>query len=392
MNNGSGAAFGSAMSVDVEEVARIRRDFHSQPELSHEEVRTAETIARLLGGWGFEVHTAVGGHGVVGVLKRGHGAKSVALRADFDALAVQEESGLPHASRRAGKMHACGHDGHAAILLAAACELGRSPDLNGTLITIFQPAEETGRGAKAMIADGLLQRFSFDAIFGLHNVPDLPAGSFGFRSGPFWAAVDNFDIAIQGFGGHGGRPNFARDPLVAGAHMVVALQTVVSRAVDPFEPSVVTIGAFKAGTVSNVIPDRAELAVNVRSFAPSARELILSRLRDISQNVASAFGVHSELRFDHSTPAVVNDSAMTTFARAVAQSLFGVGRVHQEVPLMSFSDNFSEYLLYRPGSYLVVGNGEGSRPLHHPKYDFNDDIIAPAASYWCRLVHSFLEG
>jgi hippurate hydrolase len=384
------AARASAPSIDMEQFVCVRREFHSHPELSHEEVRTSQTIARLLTGWGYQVHTGIGGHGVVGVLKRGQGSKSIALRADFDALAVQEESSLPHASRRAGKMHACGHDGHAAVLLAAAYQLGLSPDLNGTLVTIFQPAEETGRGAKAMIADGLLERFPFDAIFGLHNVPDLPTGSLGFRSGPFWAAVDNLDIVIQGFGGHGGRPNLARDPLVAGAHMVTALQTIVSRAVDPFDPSVVTIGAFKAGTVNNVIPDKAELAVNVRSFAPSARELILNRIREISAHVAGAFGVSCELRFDHGTPAVVNDPAMTTFARNVAEDLMGTERVHDEVPLMSFSDDFAEFLLHRPGSYLVVGNGEASWPLHHPKYDFNDEVIAPAASYWYRLVHAFL--
>jgi hippurate hydrolase len=380
----------SLLSIDVEQFVQVRRHIHSHPELSQEEVCTSETIARLLTGWGYQVHTGIGGQGVVGVLQRGHGSKSVALRADFDALAVHEESDFPHASRYPGKMHACGHDGHTAILLAAACQLARSADLHGTLITIFQPAEETGRGAKAMIADGLLQRFPFDAIFGLHNVPDLPAGSLGFRSGPFWAAVDNFDIAIQGFGGHGGRPHLARDPLVAGAHLVVALQTIVSRTVDPFEPSVVTVGAFKAGTVNNVIPDRAELAVNVRSFTPFARDVILARMRDITTHIANAFEVHSELHLDHSTAAVVNDAAMTVFAHDVARELLGPDRVRNNVPLMSFSDDFSEFLLHRPGTYLVIGNGEGSRPLHHPTYDFNDALIAPGASYWTRLVHSYL--
>jgi hippurate hydrolase len=377
-------------SLDIDGFIRIRRDFHVHPELSCEETRTSETIARLLSAWGYDVHTGLGGHGVVGLLRRGHGSKCVAIRADFDALPIQEETGLAYESKYPGKMHACGHDGHTAILLAAAHALARKPVADGTFAAVFQPAEELGHGARAMFEEGLLERFDFDAVFGLHNIPGMPVGTFGFRAGPFWAAVDNLDVEIQGFGGHGGLPQLARDPLVAGAQMVLALQTIVSRNTDPLDAVVVTLGAFHSGKAHNVIPDTATLAVNVRSFTPAVRETTLKRIEEITTRLAGAMQVDAEVRLLRGTPAVVNDPAMTHFARDVARELFGPAKVLDEMRRMSVSDDFSEFLARRPGSYIVIGNGEQSFPLHHPKYDFNDDLIAPAAAYWSRLVSEYL--
>jgi hippurate hydrolase len=375
---------------DADVFVRLRRDLHAHPELACDEVRTADVVARLLVEWGYAVHAGIGGHGVVGVLRCGHGSKAIALRADMDALPIAEETGAPHASRLPGKMHACGHDGHTAILLAAASALARDRPPDGTLVAVFQPAEEIGHGAKAMLEDRLLERFSFDAVFGLHNIPGMPASALGFRSGPFWAAVDNFDVTVEGFGGHGGLPHFARDPLVTAAHMVVALQTIVSRETDPLESAVVTVGAFNSGKANNVIPDTARLALNVRSFTAPVRELTLARLREVIPRLAEAFRVRAEVGLARSTRAVVNDQAMTSFARDTAVALFGPDKVEAEMRPMSVSDDFAEFLVHRPGSYIAVGNGEASYPLHHPKYDFNDALIAPAATYLAELARAYL--
>src|SRR5262249_14439991 len=377
--------------AEIDDFVRRRRDFHAHPELAGEEMRTSHIIAKLLTEWGYQAHTGIGGHGVVGLLQRGHGSRSVAIRADFDALPIKEQTGLPYASRHPGRMHACGHDGHTAILLAAAFELARRPPADGTFAAIFQPAEEVGQGAKAMFDDRLLERFGFDAVFALHNIPGMAAAELGFRAGPFWAAVDNLDIILRGFGGHGGLPHLARDPLVAGAHLVLALQTIVSRNTDPLEAAVVTVGAFNSGKASNVIPHAATLAVNVRSFTPRVRDLAWRRIDKSAGGLASAFDVEAGVRCPRGPRPVVNDAAMTAFARDVARDLIGPAKVHDEVRPMSVSDDFAEFLLRRPGSYVVLGNGKDSLPLHHPRYDFNDALIAPAASYWCQLVRRYLQ-
>jgi len=377
--------------VDIDQFVKQRRDFHAHPELAGEEERTSEIIARLLAGWGYQVHAGIGGHGVVGLLQREHGARCVAIRADFDALPIEEQTGLPYASRHPGRMHACGHDGHTAILLAAACELAQHPPADGTFAAIFQPAEEIGRGARAMFEDRLLERFGFDTVFGLHNIPGMATAEPGFRAGPFWAGVDNLEITLRGFGGHAGLPHLARDPLVAGAHLVLALQTIVSRNTDPLEAAVVTVGAFNSGKASNVIPDTAALAVNVRSFVPHVRDLALKRIEEIARQISGAFEVEADVRRVRGTRAVVNDAAMTAFARDVAGDHFGPATVQDDIRPMSVSDDFAEFLVRRPGSYIAFGNGKDSFPLHHPRYDFNDALIAPAASYWCRLVHRYLK-
>jgi len=378
------------MTPSAETFVTLRREFHAHPELAREETRTSSTISRLLAEWGYRVHDGIGGHGVVGVLSRGHGSKSIALRADIDALPISEETGAPYASRHAGKMHACGHDGHTAIMLATAHDLAKRPFGDGTVVAVFQPAEEIGQGAKAMFDDGLLERFGFDAVFGLHNLPGMPAGEWGFRSGPFWAALDDLVVDIRGFGGHGGLPHLTRDPVVAGAQMVLALQSIVSRNVDPLQAAVVTVGAFNAGAARNVVPNAASLGLNIRSFEPDVRDLIIKRIGEIATGMANAFQVEISMQVRHNTRAVVNDPTMTAFARDVAIGRFGTEKVHDQIRPMSVSDDFAEFLVRRPGSYIVLGNGEKSFPLHHPKYDFNDELIAPASAYWGELVRSFL--
>lgn len=377
-----------SLTINADDYIAIRRDIHAHPELSTVEARTADVIAHKLIGLGYDTRSSIGGHGVVGVLKRGTGRR-IAVRADFDALPVQEETGLPWKSRRSGHMHACGHDGHTAILLAACAELA-STDFYGTFIAIFQPAEEQGQGARAMLDDGLLDFADHDAVFGLHNVPGFPAGMLGFRGGPFWAAVDDVRIELQGFGGHGGRPHLARDPLVAGAQMVLALQTIISRNADPIEPAVITVGAFQAGTTNNVIPDTALILANVRTFTPETRSLVLRRIREVIEGVAGSFGMDVSLTFENGSPPVVNDTAMTRFAFDVALRLYGPEQVCENADLLSYSDDMSEFLNRRPGSYIILGNGEDGVPLHHPKYDFNDQALPRAAHFWRELVLAYL--
>ncbi|QCI63597.1 M20 aminoacylase family protein [Phreatobacter stygius] len=373
-----------------DEFTRLRRDFHMHPELAFAENRTSETIARLLQGWGYRVHRGLGGTGVVGSLSQGTGRRSLGIRADFDALPIQEATGASHASRHPGKMHACGHDGHSAILLAAARFLAETRGFDGTINVIFQPAEEIGRGAAAMIDQGLFALFDCDAVFGLHNMPGMKTGVLGFKPGVFWAAIDKIDVRLRGFGGHAALPHLSRDPLVAGAAMVTALQTVISRNVDPLDSAVLTVGAFHSGEAGNVIPDTADLRLNLRSFTPAVRAVLVDRVRAIVSNHARSFGIEAEVTVTPGCPALVNDPDETAFARRTAAEHFGSDGVADLERPMSVSDDFALFLANRPGAYVVLGNGEQSYPLHHPSYDFNDDTILPAASYWVKLAQIYL--
>ena len=369
---------------------RVRHDFHMHPELAFEETRTSEAIARLLREWGYQVHTGIAGTGVVGSMSHGTGRRSLGIRADFDALPIREETGVPHASRNHGKMHACGHDGHTTILLAAARFIAERKMFDGTINLIFQPAEEIGRGAAAMIDQGLFERFDCDAVFGLHNIPGMRTGVLGFKPGIFWASIDKIELRLSGFGSHAALPHLSKDPLVAGAHIVMALQTIVSRNVDPLESGVVTVGAFRSGEAGNVIPDTADLRLSLRSFTPAIRSMLMERVRAIVTHQAQSFGVAAEIKVAPGYSALVNDPAQTAFARRVAAEQLGLDAIVDLDRPMSVSDDFALLLEKRPGTYIVIGNGEDSYPLHHPRYDFNDDTILPAASYWVRMAESYL--
>jgi hippurate hydrolase len=380
------------LDADAGFLAQTRRHLHRHPELSFEEEATAELVAQRLQGWGWEVTRGVGGHGVVGTLRVPGSSRSVALRADMDALPIQETSGRPWQSVHRGVMHACGHDGHTTMLLGAAQQIARTRQFSGTVHLVFQPAEEAGAGsgAQRMIADGLFERFPCDAIFGLHNTPGLAAGRFGFGHGPFMSASDTARITVRGRGGHAARPHQAVDPVLIAGSLVVALQSVVSRNVDPRQTAIVTVGALHAGTVANVIPDSATMALSIRSFDPGVRELLEQRIRALVTAHAAGYGGEAEIDYERGYPVVVNTEAETDFARQVAEELVGADRVIAPYPPVTGSEDFAYYLQHRPGCFFRLGNGEDGAMLHHPKYDFNDAILTTGAAFWTRLVERYL--
>ncbi|MBB3609915.1 M20 aminoacylase family protein [Rhizobium sp. BK602] len=373
------------------ELTAIRRHLHANPELSFEEAETARFVADKLEAWGYEVTRNVGGHGVVARMTVGSGKKSIAIRADMDALPIIEQTGLEHASKVSGKMHACGHDGHTTILLGAAEYLARTRRFNGTVTLIFQPAEEAGAvsGAPAMIADGLFERFPFDVIYGLHNHPGAAEGTFLMRTGPLMAAADTAEITITGKGGHASRPHLTIDPVVVACHLVVTLQTVVSRSVDPTQTAVVTVGAIHSGEASNVIPENAKLLMTIRSFDPKVRELLEARIRTLTASVAEGFGAAAEIDYVHGHPVVVNSEAETEFAWKVAEELVGADRV-TTCALIPGSEDFSHFLEHKPGAFLRLGNGLNSAILHSAKYDFADESLTTGAAMWARLTERYL--
>jgi hippurate hydrolase len=382
----------SDLAAAAPELAKIRQHLHAHPELSFEEAGTSELVAGKLQEWGYEVTRKVGGHGLVGVLRAGAGKRSIGIRADMDALPIHEESGVPYASANAGKMHACGHDGHTTTLLGAAQYLARTRRFNGTLNLIFQPAEEAGAnsGAEAMIADGLFERFPCDAVFGLHNHPGVATGTFMFRSGSFMAACDTVYITIHGKGGHAARPHMAVDPVVIASGLVTALQTIVSRNVDPTETAVITVGSFHAGDAPNVIPESAKLGLSVRSFNPEVRKLLEARIRKLVQSHVDAHGTKADIDYVRGYPVLVNSDAETEFARQVAQELVGEDHVVSPFPMIAGSEDFAYFLQQRPGCFLRMGNGLNGAMLHNARYDFNDDGLAVGAAFWSRLVERYL--
>jgi hippurate hydrolase len=374
-------------------LTHTRQHIHHNPELSFQEADTADLVARHLEEWGWAVTRGVGGHGVVGSLRSGDGPRSIALRADMDALPIPEATGRPWASRNSGVMHACGHDGHTTMLLGAAQALARTRDFSGTVHLVFQPAEESGpvSGAQRMIADGLFERFPCDAIFGLHNQPGLPAGTFGFGSGPFMSASDSATITVHGKGGHAARPHQTVDPVLIAGSLVVALQSVVSRNIDPRQTAIVTIGALHAGTSAyNVIPDSAMLGLSIRSFDPDVRDTLEQRIRALVTAHVAGYGGTVDIDYQRGYPVVVNSPAETDFARQVAEELVGPERVIAPFPPVTGSEDFAYYLEKKPGCFLRLGNGD-SAMLHNPRYDFNDEILTTGAEYWTRLVQRWLD-
>ena len=383
-----------AIRARVGEFIQLRRDIHQHPELAFEEHRTSDLVAAKLESWGYAVHRGLGGTGVVGTLTRGTGKRRLGLRADMDALPIQEATGVAWASSKAGLMHACGHDGHTAMLLAAAKALASDATFDGTLNLIFQPAEEGGGGAVRMMADGLFERHPCDAVFAMHNMPGVPQGHFVFRDGAAMASSDYVTIRVHGTGGHGAMPHRAADPLVAAASIVMALQTVVARNVDPLHTAVVTVGALHAGQANNVIPALATLELSVRALDPDVRRLLEQRIKALVVAQAESFGVTAEVDWRPGYCVLVNTVAETNFARQVAVDLVGAEHVTLHGPALTGSEDFAFMLEKIPGSYLLIGNGDGDSAgacmVHNPGYDFNDDNIATGAAYWVALVERYL--
>ena len=365
-----------------DEFTAIRRDIHAHPELGLEEHRTAALVAEKLAAMGIEVHAGVGRTGVVGVIRNGNGQGRIGLRADMDALAMTEETGLPHASTIAGRMHACGHDGHTTMLLAAAKYLSETKRFDGTVHLIFQPGEEGAGGALAMLEDKLFERFPCDAVYGLHNRPGLAVGEYGLRPGPMMAGVAFFDVVVQGRGGHGARPEATVDPVVMGSAIVQAMQSVVSRNVAPLDRAVLSITRFDAGQAYNVIPDRVRLGGTVRAFTREVMTLVEERMRAIAENVARGFGGSASLDFRVITTPLVNDVAET---EALADAAADLGPTERDFPAVMGGEDFAFMLEQRPGAYIVTGNGD-SAEVHHPRYDFEDASIPYGAGVLAAVV------
>lgn len=377
------------LSNEQEQITGWRHHLHRYPELAFEERHTAEYIAGLLGSWGYEVATGIGKTGIVASLRNGDGTKSIGLRADIDALPVAEKAADGHRSTVEGRSHTCGHDGHSAMLLGAACHLARTRNFNGTVRLIFQPAEEIMGGALAMLGDGLLERFPVDTVFGMHNMPGLELGKIYFTTGPVMAAVDNWEIELTGKGSHGSMPERSIDPVVAGASLVMALQTITSRNVAPLDSAVVSVGAFLAGDAGNVIPQSALLRLSIRTSRPETRELVLGKVRSITAAQAECYGVSAEIREGTPGAVLVNDAAQTAFAAQVATDLLGADKVVTDGPRFMGSEDFAFFAQQRPGTYCFIGNGD-TPMVHHPMYDFDDRNLPIGAAYWVALAEAFL--
>lgn len=375
------------------ELTEWRRDFHKHPELGYEETRTSGIIAEKLQSWGLDaVETGIGKTGVVGVLhgKNGPG-RAILLRTDIDALPMPEENETEHASVYDGKMHACGHDGHLTMLLGAAKHMAETRNFDGTVYFCFQPAEEGGAGAQAMIEDGLFERFPAEEVYGMHNWPGTKAGTFAVRPGPVMASADEFNIVVRGQGGHAAQPHTTRDPIVAGAQIVNALQTIVSRKVDPLKPAVLSVTKFQAGTAHNIIPDEALIAGTMRSFHEEVADQIIEEMKQICQQVSTAMGVTATLETSEiAYPATVNDEALSEFSKNVLIDLVGEDNVELDRPPTMGGEDFAFMARAKPGSFVFIGTGEDVAPLHTTKYDFNDEISPLGVAYWTKLVETAL--
>jgi len=389
--------------ADAAAITTLRRDIHAHPELCFQERRTADVIAQALTDWGIPVHRGLGTTGVVGIVKgtRGDGSspRAVGLRADIDALPIQEGNTFAHASQHPGKMHACGHDGHTAMLLAAAQYLSSHRDFDGTVYLIFQPAEEGGGGAREMIKDGLFTLFPMEAVFGAHNWPGMAVGQFALKSGPIYASSNEFVIRVRGKGAHGAMPHLGIDPVPAACAMVQGFQTIISRNKRPIDTGVVSVTMIHTGEATNVIPEVCEIQGTVRTFTTEVLDLIESRMQAMAQATAAAYDCGCEFEFHRNYPPTINHEAETAFAQRVLAEVVGADNVLPFEPTMGAED-FSYYLLEKPGCYFMIGNGDGAHRegghglgpcmLHNPSYDFNDDLIPLGATAWVRIAHTWL--
>ena len=385
--------------ADAAAITAIRRDIHAHPELCFQEQRTADVIARALTDWGIPIHRGLGKTGVVGIVRNGTSDRAVGLRADIDALPMTEHNTFAHASTYPGRMHACGHDGHTAMLLAAARHLSRHRHFDGTVYLIFQPAEEGGAGAREMMRDGLFEKFPMEAVFGAHNWPGLQVGQFALKSGPVMASSNEFRITIRGKGSHAALPHNGVDPVPVACQMVQAFQTIITRNRRPVDPGVISVTMIHAGEATNVVPDACELQGTVRTFSLELIDLIEQRMRAIAEHTCAAFGAQCEFEFRRNYPPTINHPAETEFARRVLGQVVGADNVLEYEPTMG-SEDFSFFLQAKPGCYFVIGNGDGTHRegghglgpcmLHNPSYDFNDELIPLGATAWVRIAEEWL--
>jgi amidohydrolase len=385
--------------ADAASIATLRRDIHAHPELCFQEQRTSDLIAQSLESWGIPVHRGLGTTGVVGIIQNGSSKRALGLRADIDALPITERNTFAHASRHAGKMHACGHDGHTAMLLAAAKHLSKHRHFDGTVYLIFQPAEEGGGGAREMIKDGLFEKFPMEAVFGTHNWPGLQVGQFALKSGPCYASSNEFKITVKGKGAHGAMPHLGIDPVPAACQMVGAFQTIVSRNLRPIDTGVISVTMLHTGEATNVIPESCVLEGTVRTFTTEVLDLIERRMKQVAEATAAAFDCACEFEFVRNYPPTINHEAETEFARRVLGEVVGADNVVEFEPTMGAED-FSYYLQHKPGCYFMIGNGDGTHRhsghgmgpcmLHNPSYDFNDDLIPLGATAWVRIAETWL--
>jgi len=374
------------------ELTEWRRDLHAHPELAYDEHRTSDIVAERLASFGLQVTRGIAKTGVVGSLRVGNGHRAIGLRADMDALPLHEKNEFAHRSQNEGRMHACGHDGHTTILLGAARHLARTRNFDGTVHFIFQPAEEGGGGGKLMVDEGLFERFPVDGVYGLHNAPRHPAGRFFTRPGPVMAAAASFDLYVQGRGGHAARPEGVLDPVVAAAHVVTALQTVVSRAISPFDTAVVSITKIHGGDAYNIIPEDVTISGNCRAYRTEVMNRIEATIRRVAENAAAAHGATAKLDFRRGYPPLVNHARETEIACNAAALTVGEENVNRNGAPRMASEDFSYMLEARPGAFIFLGNGdgEGSCDVHNPRYDFNDEILPVGASYFANLVEMVL--
>ena len=390
----------ATVAAQAAEFVALRQDIHRHPELGFEEFRTSDLVAERLAQWGYAVERGLGGTGVVGQLRRGSGSKRLGLRADMDALPIVEATGLPHASCHHGVMHACGHDGHTAMLLAAAHPLATQGDFAGTLNLSVQPAEEGQGGALRMMEAGLFAKYPCDAIFAMHNMPGHPQGKLLLRDGAAMASSDHVTITLEGSGGHGAMPHCAADPVVAGAAIVMGLQSIVARNIDPLHTAVITVGAFQAGDANNVIPQTATLKLSVRALDRGVRDTLERRITELADLQARSYGVRATVDYQRSYPVLVNTADETNFARGVATELVGADQVELNARPLTGSEDFAFMLEQVPGSYLLIGNGDGSDDatngghgacmVHNPNYDFNDHNLPIGAAFWVLLTQRYL--
>mgnify|MGYP003729987381 FL=1 len=375
------------------EMQEWRRDIHAHPEIAFEEHRTAQIVADKLESFGIEVETGIAGTGVVGTLRKGMGNRSIGLRADLDALLINETNDFEYKSKNPGQMHACGHDGHTTMLLGAAKYLSEQGNFDGTVNFIFQPAEENEGGGRVMIEDGLFDKYPVESVYGMHNIPGMPVGSFAIKPGPIMAAFDIFNLKVIGRGGHAAMPQTTVDPIIVGTKIIDAFQAIISRSIDPQEPSVLSVTQFHGGDAYNVIPNQVEIKGCTRCFSPNVQKKLEDEMRQISESICKAYGADCEFHFEHRYPATINSEEEANLAGQVAQEIVGEQRVNLSPKPGMGSEDFAYMLQEKPGSYIWIGNGdgEGSCMIHNPGYDFNDEILPIGATYWVKMAEEILK-